>query len=195
LTILLNQQIPYTGLVTTVAVGGTASTLAGGTFEQGAMTAGLGYLFNSCASNPSSCLNPEAKGPGMVDVTLPDGTSMYVPQGAAADVATYIASHSEAQAEVNQYWGDAAIMAGTSFGGGLVAPVLGKTLGPSGQIFGRARLGGSSLFGINSNDALRIGWGWKGSATSGTEVFRVSGDWVRALGVKSGHIDLLTRKP
>ncbi|NFV79199.1 hypothetical protein [Magnetospirillum aberrantis] len=48
-TILLNQRVPYTGLVTTVAVGGTASTLAGGTFEQGAMTAGLGYLFNNAA--------------------------------------------------------------------------------------------------------------------------------------------------
>lgn len=47
LTILLNQQIPYTGLATTVAVGGATSALGGGTFEQGAMNAGLGYLYNA----------------------------------------------------------------------------------------------------------------------------------------------------
>lgn len=40
----------------------------------------------------------------MVDVTLPDGKSMYVPQGAAADAATHVAFHSEAQAEVNKLW-------------------------------------------------------------------------------------------
>ncbi|NFV79203.1 hypothetical protein G4223_03655, partial [Magnetospirillum aberrantis SpK] len=55
-TILLNQRVPYTGLVTTVAVGGTASTLAGGTFEQGAMTAGLGYLYNACLLGKNGCM-------------------------------------------------------------------------------------------------------------------------------------------
>ena len=62
LTILLNQQIPYTGLATTVAVGGASSALGGGTFEQGAMNAGLGYLFNA-AGNEIKALtipNPEA---------------------------------------------------------------------------------------------------------------------------------------
>lgn len=67
-----------------------------------------------------------------------------------------------------------------------------KAFGPSRSIFGRERLGGSSLFNINSNDVLRIGWGWRGSATTGTHVFRISGDWVRRIGVESGHIDLFT---
>jgi RHS repeat-associated core domain len=75
-------------LVTHAVVGGAGAVLGGGKFENGAVTAAFGYLFNSCGQNPSSCLNPESKGPGMVDVTLPDGSSMYVPQGAAADVMT-----------------------------------------------------------------------------------------------------------
>jgi hypothetical protein len=65
-------------------------------------------------------------------------------------------------------------------------------LGPSGSVFGRARLGGSSVFGINSNSFLRIGWGWAGSATDGTNVFRISGDFIDWLGVESGHIELFT---
>ncbi len=71
-------------------------------------------------------------------------------------------------------------------------PAMLDELGPGGSIFGRARQGGSSLFDINANDSLRIGWGWKGGQTTGTNVFRISGDWVKAIGVKSGHIDLFT---
>ena len=71
---------------------------------------------------------------------------------------------------------------------------LSRALGPAGSIFGRTELGGSSLLGINSNSALRIGWGWKGTSTNGTTVFRISGKWVKRLGVKSGHIDLFTRQ-
>jgi RHS repeat-associated protein len=65
-------------------------------------------------------------------------------------------------------------------------------LGPRGPVIGRARLGGSSVLGINSNNILRFGWGWKGGAQTGSHVLRISGDWVRAAGVKSGHIDLLS---
>jgi RHS repeat-associated protein len=72
------------------------------------------------------------------------------------------------------------------------ASAVGRALGPSGNIFGRARLGGSSVFGINSNSVLRIGWGWVGSATDGTNVFRISGSFIDWLGVESGHIDLFT---
>lgn len=70
------------------------------------------------------------------------------------------------------------------------APLVADELGPEGSIFGRASRGGDSLFGINTGDALRIGWGWKGSATAGEDVFRISGDWIESLGVKSGHIDI-----
>lgn len=62
-------------------------------------------------------------------------------------------------------------------------------------IFGRTRLGGSSLFGINSNSVLRIGWGWQGTSTEVVHVFRISGDFVKWLGVESGHIDLFTLTP
>ncbi len=75
------------------------------------------------------------------------------------------------------------------------ASAAARALGPSGNIFGRARLGGSSIFGINSNQFLRIGWGWVGSATEGTNVFRISGDFIDWLGVESGHIDLFTWPP
>jgi len=85
-------------------------------------------------------------------------------------------------------------------GGALIRPVgaglqrgassVGQALGPTGPIFGRTALGGSSIFGINSNSALRIGWGWKGTSTAGTNVFRISGRWVKSLGVRSGHVDL-----
>ncbi|MGB2833662.1 MAG: hypothetical protein WBC07_11980 [Methylotenera sp.] len=69
-------------------------------------------------------------------------------------------------------------------------PRIIDALGPGGYIFGRAKLGGSSVLNINSNDLLRIGWGWKGSATNGSSVFRISGQWVEKAGVKNGHIDL-----
>ena len=71
-------------------------------------------------------------------------------------------------------------------------PSVLEELGPAGSVFGRTRLGGSSWVNINANDALRVGWGWIGDAKTGTNVFRISGDWVRQIGVKSGHIDLFT---
>jgi hypothetical protein len=82
-------------------------------------------------------------------------------------------------------------------GAGLksLGPLVQEALGPADSIFGRTKLGGSSVLNINANDALRIGWGWKGGAQTGTDVFRISGDWVRAIGVKSGHIDLFTLTP
>ena len=45
------------------------------------------------------------------------------------------------------------------------APLLGKA---GDALFGR----GTGL--LNSNDYIRIGWGWKGSATTGQEVFRIA---------------------
>ena len=71
-------------------------------------------------------------------------------------------------------------------------PVIAEQLGPAGSIFGRERLGGTSLFNINANDSLRIGWGWIGDAKTGTNVFRISGKWVQQIGIKSGHIDFFT---
>jgi RHS repeat-associated protein len=72
--------------------------------------------------------------------------------------------------------------------GGMVADAL----GPSGYVFGRTSWGGTSIFGINSYSVLRIGWGWTGTATQGTSVFRLSGAFIDWLGVESGHIDLFT---
>jgi RHS repeat-associated protein len=84
--------------------------------------------------------------------------------------------------------GPAALEAGAS-------GALADALGPSGDIFGRVRLGGSSVLDINANSFLRIGWGWSGSATEGTNVFRISGSFIDWLGIESGHIDLFSIAP
>lgn len=79
-------------------------------------------------------------------------------------------------------------------GGGAVVSsgrVIKAALGPRGNIFGRKYLGGRSVFNINSNPRLRIGWGWSGTSQNGSHVFRISGPVIKKLGVKSGHIDLL----
>src|SRR6185312_10397968 len=82
--------------------------------------------------------------------------------------------------------GTDAIIALRSIGADLraFAGSLKDAFSPSGFIFGRSRLGGSSLLNINANDLLRVGWGWRGSATAGENVFRISGDWVENMGVK-----------
>lgn len=77
--------------------------------------------------------------------------------------------------------------------GGTTLPVLADALGPAGSVFGRAKLGGSSIGDINANNSLRIGWGWSGTQAEGTNVFRLSGNWVDSLmGAKNSHIDLFT---
>lgn len=68
-------------------------------------------------------------------------------------------------------------------------------LGPAGHIFGRQAMGGRSVLGINNNAFLRVGWGWKGSRTTGQHVFRISSDWLKKVGVKDGHLDLFSLPP
>jgi RHS repeat-associated protein len=70
-----------------------------------------------------------------------------------------------------------------------------RLLGPSGGIFGRARMGGSGV--INNNGVLRLGWGYRrlGGRGSGEHVFRLSADWLRFFGVKSGHVDFFVVPP
>lgn len=101
--------------------------------------------------------------------------------------------------EIDKKQGIAVATVVTTIGGEALAAKtltkLAEALGPAGNIFSRERLGGSSILNINHNDSLRIGWGWIGSARSGQHVFRISGEWVERLGVKSGHIDLFTMKP
>lgn len=76
--------------------------------------------------------------------------------------------------------------------GAAVGPVS-RSLGPSGNIFGRARLGGSSLFRINANNALRIGWRWRGSAVDGQSMFGISGDILDFItGMAGSHVDLFS---
>lgn len=78
--------------------------------------------------------------------------------------------------------------AGESLSAALAATRL--YLGPTGTVFGRQALGGSSILGINSNAWLRVGWGWRGTALEGQHVFRLSGKVIE-LFAKSGHIDLI----
>lgn len=66
----------------------------------------------------------------------------------------------------------AMILTGVAAGLTRATPVINNTL------FAR----GTGL--LNSNDYIRIGWGWKGSATSGSEVFRI------AIGNKKSWIHL-----
>jgi hypothetical protein len=73
----------------------------------------------------------------------------------------------------------------------VAAPAISEELGPTGSIFGRTRLGGSSIFRINGpgNDALRFGWGWRATAARGTPVFRIAGDVLfKVTGLR--HFDL-----
>ncbi len=88
--------------------------------------------------------------------------------------------------------GGTAIAVIPAAGGSLSAAVAATRsfLGPTGPVFGRQALGGSSMLGINSNAWLRVGWGWRGTALEGQHVFRFSGKLVEPF-VRSGHIDLI----
>jgi RHS repeat-associated protein len=85
---------------------------------------------------------------------------------------------------------------GARFLGGRAADALmqrllaSKLLGPGGRIIGNSFNGGSSILRINSNPVLRIGWGWKGTRSTGNYVFRISGNWIEAIRPSTGHIDL-----
>jgi hypothetical protein len=69
---------------------------------------------------------------------------------------------------------------------------ISRSLGPAGNIFGRARLGGSSFMNINANKYLRIGWGWNGNRPEGQQmVFRFAGKVIEAIR-ESGHIDIFS---
>jgi hypothetical protein len=75
------------------------------------------------------------------------------------------------------------------------APAIGEAFGPRGFVIGRAKLGGSSFFNINDNDVFRFGWNWKGSASNGWPVVRLSSKYIAdiksflGLGVNP-HIDI-----
>ena len=75
------------------------------------------------------------------------------------------------------------------------APIAVSALGPSGPIIGRKLEGGSSLFNLNANRSLRVGWGWKGTSTNGNRVLRISGEWLDKVSQQKGfHIDLWVQK-
>ncbi|MFT3789476.1 MAG: RHS repeat-associated core domain-containing protein [Rudaea sp.] len=125
------------------------------------------------------------------DMQVSTGNDLYAVPGALASLWTPETATSTALAlGPGLVARPVGVMAGyavdSMYGGMFVS----DTFGPTGWVFGRQALGGSSLFDINSNSVLRIGWGWSGSATNGVNVFRISGDWVRSIGITSGHIDL-----
>jgi RHS repeat-associated protein len=75
------------------------------------------------------------------------------------------------------------------------APIAVSALGPSGPIIGRKLEGGSSLFNLNANRSLRVGWGWKGTSANGNRVLRISGEWLDKVSQQKGfHIDLWVQK-
>ena len=160
----------------------------GGTFANGAVTAAFGYLFNELGSY---------KERGYAATVYQDGT-VYC-NGSTERICSFDASGRIYQSNVDidialgVGAGVAARSARAAAGAGVEA--VGEALGPTGWIFGRERLGGSSLMNINSNDYLRIGWGWVGDAQTGTNVFRIGGEWLRELGFKNPHIDLFKWSP
>jgi RHS repeat-associated protein len=184
-----NEWMPET--ISHAIAGGVGSALGGGKFANGAMTGAFGYLFN-CSLHPGTCtkqeISDEARSCNGSQQCYRDVINNAEEAGLpiGPDMGRVIGEFHE------NTIGMAAAGASWDVGAEIVGPILGDLIGPAGPIFGRATRGGSSIFDINANDALRIGWGWKGSATQGSDVFRISAEWLRALGVQSGHIDLLT---
>jgi hypothetical protein len=112
----------------------------------------------------------------------PDGTTAV---GVSAGVGAPGIMNCLTRDEANAYF--ASQITALKFGLTAIAPEL----GPRGSIIGRTRLGGSSILNINSNDYLRFGWGWVGTASNGQNVLRISGDfldWV--TGEEGTHINL-----
>ena len=178
-------------VVSHAVVGGLGSVLGGGKFANGAVTGAFGYLFNealqtndrsyyarkmqACDFSDQNCIGRVLDEMEKNNQPLPFADPRKV---------------------LPEFFNETISAAATGAAGTLAlgrlrdAIVASEAFGPTGSIFGRASRGGSSILDINANDSLRVGWGWKGSATAGEDVFRISGDWIRALGIRSGHIDI-----
>lgn len=74
----------------------------------------------------------------------------------------------QAGSYLSQFVAEQALAIAT-LGAGNAASGLSRLLGPAGPVFGR---GGRGL--LNSNDFIRIGYGWSGSAQTGSQVFRIA---------------------
>jgi RHS repeat-associated protein len=179
-------------------LGGIGSVLGGGKFMNGAITGAFGVLYNDCLHFGPCRPTPDDQ--AYVRTEASNCPAYY--DSTCTDAVKRDGINSGLDPNIDKQLG---IFAGGTIGLGalgagcaLACPAAGDlaadAFGPGGSIFGRARMGGSSLLNINANDLLRIGWGWKGSATAGEDVFRLSGDWVESWGVKSGHIDVWSAK-
>lgn len=79
-------------------------------------------------------------------------------------------SSAEEAASAARRAAEAARLAVQEFGAAIKSRLeVDALLGDSGPIFGRNKLGV-----LNRNDVVRIGWGWKGPAQGGHEVFRIA---------------------
>ncbi len=148
------------------AVGGAISEISGGSFAHGALTSGLQGAFNDNATwwNPITWSMND-----WVDASYAAqaGVSGYVNR------LTFGLSGTDGWDTIDpdsyrtgQFIGDRTnetlAVANATVGIAESAPAIGNAL------FAR----GTGL--LNSNDFIRIGWNWKGSATAGSEVFRLA---------------------
>lgn len=112
--------------------GGAGSALTGGSFGEGFFIAASGYLFNDCVHNVD-CLNPQSRGPGMVDTYVGHGQWAWLPPGVAADAFT-AAQFSDPSPEQAQWLDNASgQFAATAVGTGAAGlePIAGFFLGTS----------------------------------------------------------------
>jgi hypothetical protein len=189
------------GTAASGVVGGIGSVLGGGKFENGAITGAFAYVAGKAfaprvaANDNWDTANGKLASAGMSD---------------AFDDPLAQAVRSAVRAQLNKPIGEQAIEfldlaakhPGTYIVGGEIVciergvvaaigsrgVVLKQALSPWGTVFGRSRLGGSSIFNINGGKNVRFGWGF--NAKIDAQVFRLSGKWPDALtGVKKSHID------
>jgi len=178
-------------------VGGAASRLGGGSFENGAVTAAFGYLFNHCAHG--GCSEDSREDGGFFGLRVSAGDLPSIPQGLADGVTGF---GDGAYRAVTLGLGDlqdvrdvagiasrpdtSSLTYGLSHGGGAV--VGGVALAGSAGFLVNEGMWGRGAFGfMNKGQDFRFGYG-KGPGFS--LVIRAAGQWVDRITGKS-HIDLI----
>ena len=134
-------------------------------------------------------------------VTLGEFASPNLTVGQVPDIPKFEQGSSEAE-NFGMVSGEVGFHTATAVAAGpkaatTTANVVGKAanaskgaLGKHGALFGRGGNSGGGFF--NSNNVLRVGYGWKGGAKTGNDVFRVA--WGQKGSKFHGHVVLHTFK-
>jgi hypothetical protein len=195
----LGQSSPGAHFAGAVIGGGMGSLAAGGRFQDGAFSAGLGYLFNECGHG--GCFNRKEESGTFFGLKLTAADLPPIPQGVADAVTGF---GDGAYKAITLGIGDLKDVRGVmgvdggidpasaayriSFGGGAV--VGGVALGgAAGITLNEGMWGRGALSIMNENRYLRIGYG-KGPEFS--LVVRAAGQWIdKITGTARSHIDLI----